>query len=198
MRVFLPRLPKSVARHLPVRVLLFLALLMGLVIAYWHITKRYPLINEYQRKIESIYSFQDEVQLLKNQYPESLLHATETGYLNVIDIIFTNQEHFQLWTDYFQKRAANYGLDMAQKFITNRTYKTPKTDIKQLSIQFELKPSKINIPIPPHERLLMFLHELSTNQYKKIDMVELKALGDGTNFDHAIIGLQVWFFTNAP
>lgn len=198
MRFFLPRIPKSVARHLTARVTVFIILLASLGVAYWSIIKRYPLIEDYQKKILSVYALQDEVQSLKNQYPDSLLKATETGYLHALELVFTNQEHLKLWEEYFHNRAAMHGLDMSEKLVTNRTFKTPKSEIKQLVYQIELKPSKGTMFIPPHERLLMFLHELSTNQFKRIDTIELKALGDGTNLDYAIIGLQVWYYTNAP
>lgn len=198
MRVFFPRISKSVTRHLPARLLVFLCLLSALGIAYWNLVKRYPLIDDYQKKILAVYTLQEEVQQLKSQYPEQLLKATETGYLRSLELIFTNQEHLKLWYEYFQRRAAIHGLDMTERLVTNRTYKTPKLEVKQLLYQIELKPSKGSMFVPPHERLLMFLHELSTNQYKRIDTIELKALGDGTNLDHAIIGLQLWYFTNAP
>jgi|GEM_PF-6720515 hypothetical protein len=198
MRVFLPRIPKSVARHLTARVALLLLLLASLGVAYWSTFKRYPLIEVYQKKIQSVYALQDEIQTLKAQYPEQLLKETEPGYLRTLELVFTNQEHLKLWQEYFQKRAAMHGLDMSEKLITNRIFKTPKTEIQQLLYEVELKPSKGEMFIPPHERLLMFLHEISTNQFKRIDNIELKAIGDGTNLNYAIIGLQVWYYTNAP
>lgn len=198
MKNFLPRFPRSLAQHLPVRISLFVLLSISVLIAYWHTIKRYPLINEYQKKINDIYAFQDEVQNLKTHYPENLLYSLEPGYLNVLNLIFTNQEHLQLWSEYYQKRAFNYGLEINQKSLFSKNYKTAKSELTQLSIQYELKPLNIATSIPPHERLLLFLYEISTNQFKRIDMIELKALGDGTNFDRAVIGLQVWLLTNAP
>ncbi len=200
MKFFLPRLPKSFTRHLPERLLIIFVFLLALVIAYWSITKRYPLIGEYQKKSQSIHSLEDEVQRIKAQYPEQILKETESGYLRAMDFVFTNEDHIKFWFDYFQQRAGLVGLEMKQQLISNDIIKTVKAPIFLRSYQVELKPLQhySTNRLSPHERLLSFLYELSTNQYKRLDFVELKAAGDGNQLEQAIVGIKLWYFTNAP
>lgn len=199
MKFFLPRLPKSFTRHLPERLLIVFGFLLALGIAYWSITKRYPLISEYQKKVQSVHSLEDEVQRIKAQYPEKLLKETESGYLRAMEFVFTNEDDIKYWFDYFQQRAGLVGLEMKQKLITNDIIKTAKAPIFLKSYQIDLTPSKAGTnAILPHERLLLFLQELSTNQYKRLDFLELKAAGDGNQLEQAIVGVQLWYFTNAP
>jgi len=199
MKFFLPRLPKSFTRHLTERLLIIFVFLLALVIAYWSITKRYPLIGEYQKKIQSIYSLENEVQQLKTKYPEQVLKETEPGYLRSMEFVFTNEDHIKFWFDYFQQRAGIVGLEMKQQLITNDIIKIVKAPIFLRSYQVELKPLQQSTnTLSPHERLLSFLYELSTNQYKRLDFVELKAAGDGNQLEQAIVGIKLWYFTNAP
>ncbi|MGC8886950.1 MAG: hypothetical protein ACP5MG_07320 [Verrucomicrobiia bacterium] len=184
---------------MPERILIFLGFLAALAIAYWNITKRYPIIGDYQKKIQSIHFLEDEVQSLKSQYPEKLLKETEQGYLRALDYVFTNEEHINLWFEYFKERAQSTGLEMESRLITNHISKTPKATILMKSYQIELKPVKsATNTIPPHERLLSLLYEISTNQFKRLDFLELKAAGDGTQLEQAAIGIQLWYLTNAP
>lgn len=192
-------LPKSFRRHLPERLLIFIAFLLSLAIAYWDITKRYPLIGDYQKKIQSIHLREDEIAALKSQYTDQLLKETEPGYLNALNYVFTNEEDINLWFDYFKTRAKSVGLEMEQRPTTNNVVKTPKASIIMKSYQIELKPMALTTnALPAHERLLYFLQELSTNQFKRLDFMELKAAGDGNQLEQAIVGVQLWYLTNAP
>ncbi len=200
MKFFLPRLPKSFTRHLPARLLIVFGFLLALGIAHWSITKRYPLISDYQKKVQSVHLLEDEVQRIKAQYPEKILKETEAGYLRAMEFVFTNEDDIKYWFDYFQQRAELVGLGMKQQLITNDIIKTVKAPIFLRSYQVELKPLQhySTNTLSPHERLLSFLYELSTNQYKRLDFVELKAAGDGNQLEQAIVGIKLWYFTNAP
>ncbi|MGC8743529.1 MAG: hypothetical protein ACP5T0_06590 [Verrucomicrobiia bacterium] len=192
-------LPKSFRRHLPERLLIFIGFLLSIAIAYWDITKRYPLIGDYQKKIQSVHIREDEIAGLKSQYTDQLLKETEPGYLNALNYVFTNEEDINLWFDYFKTRAKNVGLEMEQRPTTNNVVKTPKASIIMKSYQIELKPMALTTnALPTHERLLYFLQELSTNQFKRLDFMELKAAGDGNQLEQAIVGIQLWYLTNAP
>ncbi len=199
MKFFLPRLPKSFTKNLPQRLLIIFGFLLSLAIVYWSITKRYPLISEYQKKIQSIHSLEDEVQQLKAKYPEQVIKESSPSYLSAMDFVFTNEEHIKLWFDYFQQQAESSGLEMTQQLINRNILKTAKAPIFLMSYQIDLKPSQtFTNSVQPHERLLSFLHELSTNQYKRLDFMELKATGDGNQLVQATLGIQLWYFTNAP
>lgn len=199
MRIFFPRLPKTFTRHLPERLLITILFIGALALAYWNLHKRYPLIEDYQKKILEVRLLEETVREAKSKYPETVLKETEPGYLRALELVFTNQEHIKLWFDYFQRRAEAIGLEMQPYLVTNISINTPKAPIFLYSYRLNLKPIQVSTNfIPVHERLLSFLYELSTNQYKRLDFMELKASGDGNQLEQAVVGIQLWYFTNAP
>lgn len=199
MRIFLPRMPKALTRHLPERVIILLTFLIALGVAYWSVTKRYPLIGDYQNKILEVTRYENQVHQLENQFPTQLLANTQAGYLRALNYIFTNDQHLAYWRDYLRTRAEALGLEMEDRIVTNKPLKTPKDNINIMLYQLEVRPARSSTnTMPPHERVLYFLYELGTNQFKKVDFVQLEALGDGSNFNRAVVGLEIYSYTNAP
>lgn len=200
----LQKLPPGIYRDSPARFFMLLVVASILTLQWWTWFRRYPLIAKKQQEVQQVLQLEGEVQRLAGAWSESDAAQTEAKFKQALDHLFTGDTGAVACLDQLQQPthaptlAINVNLQGGQPHPQASDTVTIVPTFWQVSTPDATKfttgkPTASTPSVSMQAALLKLLQELTTNQPKRMDFVELHVSGDGTNMNQARVGFRLWF-----
>lgn len=182
--------PKTVRRLIMAAVVMSSLGLVG-----WTIRSRYSRVKALDADIEKIPQLSAEITRLNSLWTAEGTAQLESHYAKADALTFKTEEELTALRLRIREQAALFGLK-ADVSLSERRNLSDQPDLALSTIlaTCELEPVGPGQPssTPLYNRLLQFLQSLSTNQAKRVDLVEVAVVGQGAGVARAKINLKLW------
>jgi hypothetical protein len=201
LKKLLRKLPPGIYRDSPARFFMLLVVAGTLTLQWWTWFRRYPLIAQKQQEVQQVHQLDGEVQRLAGAWSEDNAAQTEAELKRAREHLFSGDIGTPACLDQLQQptRAPNLAINV--KLGSGRPHPQSSDTLMIVPTSWEVTVPKVGPPnvgtptVSMQGDLLKLLQELTTNQPKRMDLVELSVLGDGSNMTQAKIGFRLWFRT---
>lgn len=200
LKKLLRKLPPGIYRDSPARFFMLLVVAGTLMLQWWTWFRRYPLIAQKQQEVQQVLQLEGEVQRLAGAWSEDAAAQVEAELGRAREQLFTGDTGTVACLDQLQQPtraptlAINVRLQEGHPHPQSSDALMIVPTFWEVAAPIERKPtvSTSAVPIQGGD-LLKLLQELTTNQPKRMDLVELRVTGDGSNMTQARVGFRLWF-----
>jgi hypothetical protein len=200
----LRKLPPGIYRDSPARFFMLLLVAATLTLEWWTWFRRYPLIAQKQQEVQQVLQLEGEVQRLAGAWSEDAAAQVEAKLQQAREHLFTGDTGTTACLDQLQQPARVPTLAINVKLQGGLPHPQSSDTLTIVPTFWEVtaptvgqvgggKPANGTSSASMQEGLLKLLQELTTNQPKRMDLVELSVVGDGNNMTQARVGFRLWF-----
>jgi hypothetical protein len=197
----LRKLPPGIYRDSPARFFMVLVLAGTSTLEWWTWFRRYPLIAQKQQEVQQVHQLEGEVQRLAGMWSEDDATKTEVELQRAHEHLFTGSTATAACLDQLQQPAHAPALNINVKLGAVQPHPQFNETLMIVPTSWEVtapivpgKPTTSAAPsVSIQEGLLKLLQELTTGQPKRMDLVDLSVVGDGSNMTQAKVGFRLWF-----
>jgi hypothetical protein len=200
LKNLLRKLPPGIYRDSPARFFMVLVLAGTLTLEWWTWCRRYPLIAQRQQEVQQVHQLEGEVQRLQGAWSEDDAVQTEAALQRAREHLFTGNTGTAACLDQLQQPAHAPALNINVKLGSVQPHPQFNDTLMIVPTSWEVtapivpgKPTSAAPSVSIQEGLLELLQELTTNQPKRMDLVDLNVVGDGSNMTQAKVGFRLWF-----
>jgi hypothetical protein len=205
LKKLLRKLPPEIYRDSPTRFFMVLVITATLALQWWTWLKRYPLIAQKQQEMQKMLQLEGEVQRLAGAWSDDVAAQEEEKFERARGQLFAGSPHTAVCLDQLQQpsRASTLAIDV--KLQQGHPHPQSSDTLLIVPTFWEVtaavdkttgsKPSRGKSTVSMQGGLLKLLQELTTNQPKRMDLVELNVWGDGSAMTRARVGFRLWFPT---
>ncbi len=194
LKRLLRKLPPGIYRDSPTRFFMLLLVAGTLTLEWWTWFRRYPLIAQKQAEVQQGCKLEGEVQQLEPAWSEAAAAQAEAKLQQARAHLFTGDTNTAACLDQLQQPTRAPTLAINVKLQEGQPHPQSSDTLMIVPTVWEVASPTIGTPTASMQGpLLKLLQELTTNQPKRMDLVELSVLGDGSNMIQAKIGFRLWF-----
>lgn len=199
LKKLLNKLPPGIYRDSPTRFFMLLLVACTLTMQWWTWFRRYPLIAQKQQEVQQALHLESEVQLLAGAWSDDAAAQVEARLDRARQLLFTGDASTVACLDQLRQPAGAPTLAISVKLQEGQPHPQSTDTLTIVPTFWEVTPppaSKQNAGVPAasmQQGLLKLLQELTTDQPKRMDLVELSVWGDGASMTRARVGFRLWF-----
>jgi hypothetical protein len=154
--------------------------------------------------VQQVLQLEGEVQRLAGAWSEDAATQAEEKLKRASEHLFTGDTSTAACLDQLQQPTRAPTLAINVKLQAGQPHPQSSDTLTIVPTIWEVTAPTVGTPtaskptagtpsISMQEGLLKLLQELTTNQPKRMDLVELSVLGDGSNMTQAKVGFRLWF-----
>ncbi|MEZ0277245.1 MAG: hypothetical protein ACAH88_20200 [Roseimicrobium sp.] len=202
LKRLLRKLPPGIYRDSPARFFMVLVVAGTLTLQWWTWFRRYPLIAQKQQEVQQVLQLEGEVQRLAGAWSEDAAAQTEAKLKQAREQLFTGNTGTTACLDQLQQPTHAPTLAIKVQLQEGLPHPQSSDTLTIVPTFWEVtlptdkptgKPAVGTPTVSMQGGLLKLLQELTTNQPKRMDLVELSVSGDGSNMTRARVGFRLWF-----
>ena len=199
LKKLLQKLPPGIYRDSPARFFMLLLVTATLTLEWWTWFRRYPLIAQKQQEVQQVLQLEGEVQRLAGTWSEDAAAQVETKLQQARERLFTGDTGSTACLGQLQEPTRAPTLAINVKLHQAQPHPQSSDTLTIVPTFWEVTPptvGKLAVGAPTDSMqggLLKLLQELTTNQPKRMDLVELSVSGDGSSMTQARVGFRLWF-----
>lgn len=198
-RQLLQKIPPGIYRDSPPRFFMLLLLAAALALQWWTWFRRFPLIAQKQSEMHQVFRLEGEVQQMKLGWSADESLKVEKGLKQAREHLFTGETNSAACFNQIHQPAHTPALAIDVTLQEALPHPQHSDTLLVVPTLWDLKPAVGgSSDVPLQGVLLSFLQELTTNQPKRMDLVELTVNGDGKALTHAQAVVRLWFQEDAP
>jgi len=189
MNAFLMRMPKML--HSKGRVVIVLVVLAALGLQYFTWFQRYPQIARQQERVKEIARLEEDVQILNRKWSEEEAARAQTKLDRSLAMLFTGDVNSSAWSSQIQQPENVTSFAITVRSDAPLPCPDPPDTVTIVPTRWTIKPANLQVAMLPE--LLAFLRKLSTEQPKRMDLVDLSISGNGGALVEAQASYRLWF-----
>jgi hypothetical protein len=195
----LRKLPPGIYRDSPLRFFMLLVVAGTLTLQWWTWFRRYPLIAQKQLELRGVLQLEGEVQRLEGSWSKDTAAQVEAKLQQARERLFTGDTGTAACFDQLQQPTRAPTLALNAKLQGGQPHPEFGDTLTIVPTFLEVAAPKAPTPaagtptVSMQGGLLTLLQDLTTNQPKRMDLVELSVSGDGSNMTKARVGFRLWF-----
>jgi hypothetical protein len=203
LKKLLRKLPPGIYRDSPARFFTLLVVAGTLTLEWWTWFKRYPLIAQKQQEVQRVLQLEGEVQRLAGAWSEDDATRTQAKLDQARAHLFTGDTAAASCFDQLNQPSRAPTLAINVKLQSGQPHPHSSDTLTIVPTVWEVTTPVVRTPVgnpivgapavSMQGGLLKLLQDLTANQPKRMDLVELSVLGDGHNMTSAKVGFRLWF-----
>jgi hypothetical protein len=203
IKKLLQKLPPGIYRDSPARFFTLLVVVGVLTLEWWTWFRRFPLIAQKQQEVQRVLQLEGEVQRLGGAWSEQDAARIEAQLEQARERLFTGSMGNASCFDQLQQPTREPSLAINVKMQEGQPHPLSGDSLMIVPTFWEVTPAIVRaavggppVGMPPgsmQAAVLKLLQELTTNQPKRMELVELSVSGDGNNLTRARLGFRLWF-----
>jgi hypothetical protein len=192
-------LPPEMFRDLKVRLVLLLVFGVSVGLVVWSIGYRLPASDQkLQAQNTKISQLESEIEQLERRWNPHEAEQIAERFKQSQEQLFAGQEEVGGWQTELNRLADQLAVSVNAGVTKTQDCPLPGKRFSILSRKVDVRPTAPGVRTnSPYVRLLSFAQNVSS-QNKRVDLLELKAIGTSNSVSEAHLDLQLWSLENLP
>jgi len=196
LKSFVLTLPPEAFRDLKVRLVLLLIFGASVALAWWSINRLPTSENKLARQNTKITELENQIEEFGRRWNAQEAEQIAGRYKLSQEQLFTNQVDVAAWQSELKRQADQLAVSVTAGITKTQDCPLPGKRFSIMSTKVDVRPITPGIRTnSPYSRLLSFAQNLSA-QNKRVDLMELKAIGSSNSVSEAHLDLQLWSLEN--
>jgi hypothetical protein len=189
---FSQRFPPGTFRAAAIRLVLLLAFVGALYLAWWSVNRLAPIDKLLQIQSEKIARLEDDVLQMELKWNAAEAEQVAGKFKLAQEQVFAGHDDFNRWKDELKRQTNQFALDVKTQAGRTQACPLPNKVFAIIPATLELQaPTDETSTKPSYKRLLEFTQNLTT-QKKRVDLVGMKVGGNSNSVSQATLELQLW------
>ena len=195
---FVLTLQPEVFRDLKVRLALLLVFGASVALAWWSINRLPASELKLARQSTKITELENQIEDFGRRWDAQEAEQIVGRFKQSQEQLFANQDEVGGWQAELKRQADQLAVSVSAGLTKTQDCPLPGKRFSIMSTKVDVRPTTPGVRTnSPYLRLLSFAQNLSA-QNKRVDFVELKAIGSSNSVSEAHLDLQLWSLENLP
>jgi len=198
LKNFVQTLSPEVFRDLKVRLALLFVFGASVALAWWSINRLPASENLLARQNTKITELENQIDEFGRRWNPQEAEQTAGRYKLSEKQLFTNQTEIADWQAELKRQTDQLAVSVNASVTRTQACPLPGKQFSIATASIDVRPVTPGVRTnSPYLRLLNFAQTLSA-QNKRVDLVELKAIGRSNSVSEAKLDLHLWSLENLP
>ena len=191
-------LPESAFRDLKVRLLLLCVFVASAALVVWSINRLPATEHKLTQQSTKITELENQIDEFGRRWNPQEAEQIAGRFKQSQEQLFANQDEVGGWQAELKRQADQLAVSVSAGLTKTQDCPLPGKRFSIMSTKVDVRPTTPGVRTnSPYLRLLSFAQNLSA-QNKRVDLMELKAIGSSNSVSEAHLNVQLWSLENLP